>query len=244
MNCPACDSNLHAKVASKNSYDIHCCDECSLLFIHPFPTPEELTEFYENYHKTQQYKDKIKSKVKRARKRVGSIRKKGKTSFLDVGCNLGFATEAARTLGYKALGIDIDSDAINRAAQLFPEAEFRYIPISELAAEGNRFDFIYCSEVIEHLIDPLQFLKDVRAVMSDDAILFLTTPDVGHYSLPKEMEKLVEWTTFRPPEHLLYFNKSSLARIMERAGFENTKFRFNFKPTLKVVSKTLGPPPA
>lgn len=236
MKCPVCQSPDHAPVTSKDNYVIHKCGECTVMFVHPFPSAQELTDFYNNYHKSKQYKDKIKSKTKRARSRIASLGRRGNLSFLDVGCNLGFATEAGRSLGYQALGVDVDVDAIERAAVLFPQAQFRCVPIDVLAAEGNKFDVIYCSEVIEHLVDPLQFLKDIRSVMKDDSILFLTTPDNGHYSLPKDIEKLVKWNSFRPPEHLIYFNKTSLKRIFRDAGFSNVRLRFSFKPTAKVVA--------
>jgi SAM-dependent methyltransferase len=237
MNCPICESPQHAWVAAKNGYDIHRCAACSGMFIHPFPSEEEISEFYQNYHKSKQYKDKIKSKTRRARARIASLGRRGDLAFLDVGCNLGFATEAGRSLGFRALGIYIDADAIRRAQQTFPSAQFRAAAIAELAAEGAKFDVIYCSEVIEHLTDPCGFLESIRAVMADGAVVFLTTPDVGHFSLPRKLEKLVAWTTFRPPEHLIYFTRRSLGEVFRRAGFSSVKFRFGFKPTLKVVAK-------
>lgn len=237
MNCPVCESPDHASCASKNGYAIHRCAECGVLFIHPFPSSQELFDFYHNYHKSKQYKDKMQSKIKRAHSRIASLRRRGNLAFLDVGCNLGFATEAGRMLGYRAMGIDVDADAVERAKTSFPGASFRAVGIEVLAAEGQKFDVVYCSEVIEHLVDPYDFLCSIRAVMAENAVLFLTTPDVGHFSLPRKMDKLAEWTTFRPPEHLIYFDKKSLALLFQRAGFSSVKFRFGFKPTLKVVAQ-------
>lgn len=238
MDCPVCASNYHSAVSSKNNYEIHRCLDCSLLFIHPFPSPEELSDFYNNYHKSKQYGDKIASKIKRARKRIRSLGRPKDRTLLDVGCNLGFAAEAGRSLGYRVLGIDIDEDAIERAKVVFPKCNFRATSINELAEGSERFDTIYCSEVIEHLTAPLSFLLRIKSVMSDGGVLFMTTPDIGHYSLPKNVDKLVEWTTFRPPEHLLYFDRRSLGRLFVKAGFREVEFKFSFKPTLKVIART------
>ena len=206
------------------------------MFVHPFPTEQELSDFYNHYHKSKQYRDKMQSKISRAKKRLASLGRKGDLSFLDVGCNLGFATEAGRRLGFKALGIDVDADAIQRAAGFFPEAKFRCLPIRDLADEGPVFDIIYTSEVIEHLLDPLGFLQDIHRIMADGSVLMLTTPDVGHFTLSRKMNKLIKWTTFRPPEHLLYFTRKSLKVLFQRAGFRHVRFCFNFKPTLKVIA--------
>ncbi len=236
MSCPICRSPNHSFIVSKNEYDIHRCPACTVMFVHPFPSPQELTDFYNNYHKSRQYKDKIKSKIKRAKKRIASLGKRGDLEFLDVGCNLGFATEAGRSLGYRATGIDVDTDAIARAKELFPDAEFRCVGSDTLTAEGRVFDIVYCSEVIEHLTNPLQFLRDIRSVMSESSVLLLTTPDNGHYSLPKDIHKLAGWTSFRPPEHLIYFNRKSLKDIFAAAGFSRFRQCFSFKPSAKVIA--------
>jgi SAM-dependent methyltransferase len=236
MNCPVCESQHHSVVATKKGYDIHRCPDCGLLFIHPFPSAAELSDFYSNYHKSKQYGDKMASKIKRARKRIHALGRPAGLTLLDVGCNLGFATEAARSLGYRATGIDVDKVAVERACSTFPECGFQAVSIGELAANGEKFDTVYCSEVIEHLVDPLDFLKNIRSVMKEDSILLMTTPDVGHYSLSKNINKLVGWTTFRPPEHLLYFDRRSLGRLFERAGFRKIGFKFSLKPTLKIIA--------
>lgn len=236
MSCPICRSPDHSFSVAKDGYDIHLCPQCTVRFVHPFPSDAALTDFYENYHKSKQYKDKIQSKIKRARRRIASLKKKGGLEFLDIGCNLGFATEAARSLGYKALGTDVDSDAIARAKEHFPDCEFRTASSSMLASEGKKFDLIYCSEVLEHLTDPLGFLKDLHNLMHGKSLLYLTTPDNGHYSLPKDIEKLAKWSSFRPPEHLIYFNRKSLRVIFESAGFGSVKQLFSFKPSAKIIA--------
>jgi hypothetical protein len=73
--------------------------------------------------------------------------------------------------------------------------------------------------------------------MKDRSVLFMTTPDVGHYSLPKKIDKLVGWTTFRPPEHLLYFDRKSLGLLFKKAGLDDVRFKFSLKPTLKVIAR-------
>ncbi len=115
MICPSCDKTEINSFENKNSYELYQCQSCSLIFIHPMPSNEVLNDFYQNYHKTSQYTGKINSKQRRARKRIKSIIKytKGK-SFIDVGCNAGFAVEAARrTLGLDTMGIDLDKASIN-----------------------------------------------------------------------------------------------------------------------------------
>ena len=66
------------------------------------PTDSDLNNFYNNYFKTKQYTSKLQSKIRRAKKRLKSIRKYSKgNKFIDVGCNVGFAVEAGNRASLK-----------------------------------------------------------------------------------------------------------------------------------------------
>ena len=107
------------------------------------PTTAELAEFYREYYKTRQYRGKLDSKVRRARRRIRRL-KRGLTGsrFIDVGCNVGFAVEAARQSGFQAKGIDIDEVAIDQARTLFPGCRFEHTSVETLASSGQRYDVV------------------------------------------------------------------------------------------------------
>jgi 2-polyprenyl-3-methyl-5-hydroxy-6-metoxy-1,4-benzoquinol methylase len=233
MICPSCNKTEINPFGNKNSYELYQCQSCSLIFVHPMPSNEVLNDFYQNYHKTSQYTGKIDSKQRRARKRIKSIIKytKGK-SFIDVGCNAGFAVEAARTLGLDAMGIDVDKTSVEFAQGFYPESNFQAISIQELAKTEKTFDMIYCSEVIEHLSQVQDFVSSLYKILKPDGVILLTTPDILHYSVNKAP---IEWDAVRPPEHLLYFSKKSLISLFKAHNFSTVKCRFNFKPTLKAI---------
>jgi SAM-dependent methyltransferase len=45
----------------------------------------------------------------------------------------------------------------------------------------EQFDVIFCGEVIEHLFSPDDLLDDMRALLREDGILILSTPNLGYY---------------------------------------------------------------
>ena len=240
--CCACLSTntvplLHDGVAiEKEDYRFDLCNDCGLFYVAPMPSDEVIHAFYQNYHKSRQYQAKLKSKIKRARGRIRQAnlwRRKG--TFLDVGCNVGFAVEAARSLGFQAMGIDVDADGIAAAKTQFPDCVFEDIAIEALAKRGTTYDFLYCSEVIEHLSSIDEFLQGIAGVMHQRSLLLMTTPDARHRSLPRDFNALVNWDSVRPPEHLLYFSKTSLRAALERNGLRIKRFQFSAKPTLKVL---------
>jgi len=236
MVCPACSSTQHAFAFEKDGYTLDTCDTCASYFTNPMPTAAALDEFYQNYYKTGQYASKLESKIKRARRRISRLGKGAGKRFLDVGCNVGFAVEAARQLGYEAHGIDLDATAIATAQASFPGCGFRSLHVQELAQQGAAFDVVYCSEVVEHVTHADAFVRSLRACLKPGGRLYLTTPDVGHFTLPRGRDKLRQMSWFRPPEHLIYFTKSGLRSLLEQSGFTTVRILFNLKPTLKAIA--------
>lgn len=228
---------LHdGKPIKKDGYCFDHCVDCDLFYVSPMPSEAQLHAFYQDYHKSRQYQSKLKSKIKRARKRIRFASLwRGRGSFLDVGCNVGFAVEAARSLGFDAKGIDVDQDGISAAKAQFPNCAFEDIAIEQLAQRGDNFDFIYCSEVIEHLSGLDSFVQGLAGVMHSKSLLFMTTPDARHRSLARDLNALMSWDSIRPPEHLMYFSRSSLTAVLQRNGLRIKRFQFSSKPTLKVL---------
>ena len=235
MTCPICAAEEASPFGTKHGYSMQRCAQCDSLYVDPMPGGAELDAFYQAYHKTGQYRAKLKSKTRRARNRIRRIRWRGRgRRFIDVGCNVGFAVEAARQLGFDALGVDVDQAAISEARELFPDARFRAADVTDLAAQGERFDVVYCSEVIEHLAEPRPFVVALNRILAPNGRAFITTPNIAHRSLPIE---LIESDEIRPPEHLLYFNPRSLEILLAEAGFTSIRRQWTNKPTLKMVAR-------
>ena len=47
--------------------------------------------------------------------------------------------------------------------------------------QGNKFDVIFCGEVMEHLFSPDHLLQEIKKVMHPESILILSTPNLGYY---------------------------------------------------------------
>ncbi len=239
MNCAVCFSEKQKHFLQNNGFDLFRCDSCGLVYVFPMPDEKVLKDFYDGYHKTKQYRSKLASKVRRAKSRIARIRKYVRGgSFLDIGCNVGFAVEAARQFGYEAQGIDIDGASVDAANGIFKLCHFDKMSAQEMAGSGRKFDLIYCSEVIEHLTELDDFIQAILCLMNNNSIVYLTTPDLGHYKLKKPFLKdLNSWDGIRPPEHLFYFSKKNLNILFERHGLLPVSFQFSTKPTMKVVLK-------
>jgi len=237
MHCKACQAELDTTktLGKKNDYDLIPCPNCGTVTISPFPTIEQLNEFYQSYYTSESYRSKEDKKVKRSKRRIKKIMKYAKgDAFLDIGCNQGSTFIAAMELGLKAHGIDIDAEAIMDCQQRFGIKHFNAISTEAYAQLGNKADIIYTSEVIEHVHNPDVFVQALRDILNKDGVLYLTTPDMGHFTLPKDITK---WEAVKPPEHIVYFTKKGIKILLEKHGFKIEKFFFSLKPGIKLIAR-------
>lgn len=204
----------------------------------PMPSEAELAEFYQQYRTNKTYATKREKKIKRSLRRIKRMQRlTNGTRFLDVGCNLGYAVAAAQELNLSACGIDLDASAIEAARREFGGSAFTAETAPEFAAKGEEFDLVYCSEVIEHIPDTGEFAAALGTLTAPGGVLYVTTPDAGHFRLPRDF---VSWPQVHPPRHLTYHTKNGLQRLFDRHGFGEFRFMWNLKPGIRMIARKLS----
>jgi len=113
---------------------------------------------------------------KRIKKLIDLAEIKSSDKVLEVGCGAGHILEKIKT--GKLYGIDISEIQIERALKrLGNSVELKKAAGEEIPYEDKFFDKILCSEVIEHLLDPREVLKEISRVLKDNGILSLSIPN-------------------------------------------------------------------
>ena len=233
------DERLLVSTIVKNNSELNFesitqCQKCDFLSVGILPDKGALSTFYDSYYANTKYQSKEDKKIRRATRRIKRLSKLVKNGmFLDVGCNLGYSVEAAGRLGYTSHGIDIDKAAIAKATDRFDKRNFIENDIETYAKARNQYDLVFCTEVIEHVIDFRSFAESLTCLLKKGGILYLTTPDSGHFRTPK---KLLEWTEIKPPEHLQWFQKKHLKSLFESFGVK-VSFQPTWKPGIRMVAK-------
>lgn len=90
---------------------------------------------------------------------------------------------------------------------------------------NERFDTILASEIIEHLDNPLYFLKECKRILKPNGTIILTTPNAISFSewqgaLSQRHHKKVY------TEHLYNWHKVNMENLIERAGLKVKEFRY------------------
>lgn len=135
-------------------------------------------------------------------------------AVLDVGCGSGDFLVLARSLGWKAKGLDFDPKAVDVATSRGLDVE---IGGPEVLIEGrSKYDLITLSHVIEHVHDPVGFLRQCHGLLRPGGKLWLETPNIDG---PGHRLYGAHWRGLEPPRHILIFNWMSLRTALRAAGF-------------------------
>ncbi len=234
-HCPICRHAGLLPVRRIDQWHLKKCIACGSVCLDPMPTPEELGRYYDDLYDgaSAGYFSKIDKKLARSRGRIRQLHRYVSAGrFLDVGCNGGFMVEAAREQGFDAMGIDLDPISIAFAQDHYGDNRFHHGLVQDVVDQEAPFDLIYSSEVIEHVPDPQVFVESLWALAKPGAVLFITTPDMGHWTVPKD---LANWPGFMVPEHCLYFTAPALKSLFEGQGFEFLRRRWAFKAGIKML---------
>ncbi|MFC1904419.1 class I SAM-dependent methyltransferase [Chloroflexota bacterium] len=152
---------------------------------------------------------------------------------LDLGCGEGNISLPLSSLGYRLIGIDIAtgdiSTAKDRKARLLgsqDSPEFLVGDVESLPISEGAFDFVICSEVLEHLKHPEKALDSTFRVLKKRGILIVTVPNgFGPYSLIYDhfRNKVVSKITSNigRSEHLNVFTLGRIKSLLNQAGFRN-----------------------
>jgi 2-polyprenyl-3-methyl-5-hydroxy-6-metoxy-1,4-benzoquinol methylase len=142
---------------------------------------------------------------------------KDETFIIEAGSGLGYLTYALNTEGYKALGIDISQNAVEKAIKNFG-SNYICANIHEYAEKHqNQYDIVVLTEVIEHIEEPIEFLGSLCLMLKQGGRIILSTPNKTIYPAN------VLWATDLPPVHLWWFSETSMRYIGNMLGM-NTVF--------------------
>lgn len=100
--------------------------------------------------------------------------------FLDIGCGGGLVSEPMKRLGASVTAVDASEanikTAMTHAEQSGLSIDFRAGTVEELIEAGEpAFDVVLNLEVVEHVADPAQFLKDCASLVKPGGLMIVAT---------------------------------------------------------------------
>ncbi len=246
--CRVCGSTETGFFAAKDGFDYWRCADCAFVYLEPMPGAAALARQYADDEAIgEDAYPKARSRFRRARiKAARFVRHLRGKDAVDLGCGGGFMVEAMRLWGARATGIDANPTAIAYAAKRFPKNRYLCEDLGDFRRRDTTFDFVYSSEVIEHLPDINGFMELVSEITRPAGWVYVTTPDIGHWRVPDDV---TTWDVFTPPVHVQFFTAASIRILFERYGFRVRRKFFKLKPGLQILAQRnaigdmIDPPP-
>jgi len=143
---------------------------------------------------------------------------------LDLGCGEGDFAAAAAAAGADVLGVDVAAEAIRRARARHPALRFERVD-DALPADDATFDLVWCSEVLEHVLDTARLLSEARRVLRTGGVLAVTTP--AHGRLRRLRLALTGWERHFDPRgsDVRFYTARSLREVLHDFGLEDVRVR-------------------
>ena len=242
-NCPICNSSkitpffqtnnlpvLIGQLWPDNSSAINCpkgdvqlffCGFCGFIWNHAFNIDNlQYTQAYDNsLHFSPFYENYARSVAERLVKEYNLYNK----TIVEIGCGKGdFLIMMCKIGNNKGIGFDKSYEPREIEKNVAKYVTF----INDLFTEENsrqyKADLICSRYVLEHIPDPVMFLKILhRSMKKKKQIVYTEVPNTLLI-----LEKLSIWDIIY--EHCSYFSSESLAYIFKKCGFEIINLRENF----------------
>lgn len=249
--CPICRSSEISVLHTFEPFKVVSCSNCRLIYLNPRLKESDIIKVYqENEYFSdsgdsgyQNYNYIAQEETLRMtfRRFLAELKKHGMTSgrMLELGCGYGyFLDEAKHHFSYLA-GTELSQEAGDYARKI-SGADLYFGELSSLPEEICDFDLIVAANVIEHIYDPIEFIVALKKKLVIGGRIVMATPDIGSiwYKIMKS-----RWQSFKIPEHVVFYSKSTLINLFKKAGFHNIMpITFTHAYPLGLLTSALGIP--
>jgi len=230
--CRICGSCNQTTYLTARGYQIVRCADCSLWYVNPQPTPEELSEFYALYDDGDQWRFREHGFNQGVRKAISRFATTGK--LLDVGCGSGDFLACMRGAGFTVQGIEPSETGAAYARNTLGVEVFSGMLESYLkSSDRTTFNVVSLLNVLEHLLDPQAMLRELRELMEQNALLVVVVPDARFHDYVGKLRAFLGkpdpyWleppkgalSGFKLPDHLSSFQPQTIAALLRRCNFE------------------------
>lgn len=218
--CPVCGSTETGRIETffdsvgREHYEVLACRSCGLVFSRPMQFPG--SSWYEKYNYVCGYVETASAaSMGRFPYFLNSLPEPHRGRLLDIGCASGAFLAMAAQRGYEVEGLDVDSRFVTMArAAGFAGVNHGVLDEEFARAHAGAYDVVAIMEVLEHVADPLAFLRLAGSILKPRGWLLVSVPDNRR---PTPFGRDL-WDY--PPHHLTRWGPKALRLALERGGYE------------------------
>lgn len=250
----------HRSTPGREAWTVVRCTGCGLERTDPFPDPDTLDRIYaDNYHCHSESRTVygglpgwLGSIVSAGRAlahapyrfRYGGLPEDvapfGNGNALEIGFGNAQRLLRLRRAGWRVYGIELTEEAVSTAHRLMPDGTFEVSSLETLDLPQESFSYILLYHVVEHISDPVDALRKVRALLRPQGRVVVAVPNAS--ALARKFFRS-HWQGYALPEHLFHYESRHLVKLLERSGFQVVSVRpQNYVNSFADSFSTLLPP--
>lgn len=235
MKCIICGKNELRKIPlihevsryDKKAYGLYQCKKCGFTRPNPLPYEDDIhSEIYDIPENIKFYDIKNK-KIDRKNEEyiyyfkhfkpyIDIIKSYGiKGKAMDIGCGAGHLMIMMKENGLSVEGLEVSPILVK--ALLKDKLKVYCCDIKELKKRNKKYDLVTMNQVLEHVVDPENFVKSVNRIVNKSGYLILAVPYIWGI-IPKILR--TKWYGLGYGQHLNFFSKESIRILLERNGFK------------------------
>ncbi|MBS3907177.1 MAG: class I SAM-dependent methyltransferase [Syntrophaceae bacterium] len=221
IDCPVCGGPEHLLLHREDSLQMVRCSSCRFIYLNPRPTSRSLLRFYQDYlpedeSSVEAWERMMESIFQKAANLIGRYKKRGR--LLDVGAGFGFFLSEMRGRGWEVAGVEISQKAMDYTKDVLG-LTLHLGPLEKVGFPESDFDVVSGFYVIEHLPDPMAFLKECYRILKPGGLLLLRYP---HTTPIKNLLLFfgIENRLYDLPAHLSDFSPEMAESCLRGIGFE------------------------
>jgi SAM-dependent methyltransferase len=231
LPCIACGSQDTTEEFSKNGFGYALCGECGTLYQTPRPPIEEFEAFYRNSESSRYWAEVFFPAVAEARRKKIFAPRVDRLMFMcdDINLNVSKLIDVGAGYGifldeWRKKKSDTELLAIEPSSHLADECRRKSLNVVESIVENvtgydNYADLVVCFEVLEHVDNPLEFVRIMKRMVKPGGYLFVSTLCIDGFDLQMLWDQSNQ---ISPPHHINFHSIKGFEKLFERAGLVDT----------------------
>jgi 2-polyprenyl-3-methyl-5-hydroxy-6-metoxy-1,4-benzoquinol methylase len=215
---------ISSQVRDTKNHKVIKCLKCGHVQLYPIPTVKEDKEFYDkemqdvgiNYSfKLAEVRRLSSTDVDRRAALIQKLIPKNK-KILEVGSGDGFFLEKMQKEGYDMTGVEVSKQRRIKSRRV-TDVKVLNVNLMGNVSDIGSFDGIVLFQVLEHILDPINFLKNISKLLKPRGKLIVEVPNFNDFQIEIN-DAYRNWCFQRA--HINYFIPNILKKVFVNAGLK------------------------
>jgi 2-polyprenyl-3-methyl-5-hydroxy-6-metoxy-1,4-benzoquinol methylase len=213
--CPLCKSLNYLKHINFPDIPVFKCTDCGFIYSGKIMTQQGLELYYKDSFGSDKH---LKGQIINAQVNMTILSRLLNLNkieiLLDVGCGYGFFIKKMldKYKLHQAIGLELSDQEVTYAVKEL-KLDVRNFSVENSNLKQSSFDLVTSFEVIEHLINPPEFLEKISSLVKPGGYLVVMTDNFESRIALNMGEHFPKWI---PHSHISHFGPKALISALEK----------------------------